>query len=289
MYSMVEKAIEFAAIKHDGQFRKGTVIPYITHPFGVALLLQKEQQREEVIAAGVLHDTLEDTDTTKEELLKQFGEEVLWLVVAATEPSKSLPWEVRKLHTIEQLPFRSDEEVMLILADKLHNLRSIHQDAADKGEDVWLRFNREKRDQSWYYMGIVQAVMGRKKEIPLVRQLEREVCRLFIGKDKIGTRDIDALFKCAAGMSEELRQEMGEGNALKFIEEITVRADRNFKEKGSELIAPLKKGMDDRGLSLHMDTDKEGVLLAYLTELKHRLAWSDDVFFEHFKRNRWRM
>ena len=289
MYNMVEKAIEFAAVKHEGQVRKGTTIPYIAHPFGVALLLQKEHQRNEVIAAGALHDTLEDTDTTKEELLKQFGEEVLWLVMAATEPDKSLPWEERKLHTIEQLPLRSNEEVALIAADKLHNLRSIQREVTEKGEEVWSRFNRGKRDQSWYYMGIVQALIDRKKEIPLVRQLEKEVCRLFISRDKLGARDIDMLFKCAAGISEELREELGEGNALKFIEDVAAEAQLIFNDRGEEVIAPLKKMMEEQGISLKMDATKQKLLLAYLAELKHRLAWSEDVFIDHLKRNQWRL
>lgn len=289
MYNMVEEAIEFAAVKHEGQTRKGSSIPYITHPFGVALMLQKEHQRDEVIAAGVLHDTLEDTDTTKEELMKKFGEEVLWLVMAATEPNKSLPWEERKLHTIEQLPLRSNEEVVLIIADKLHNLRSIRQEVAERGEVVWAHFNRGKHDQSWYYMGIVQALMERRKEIPLVRQLEKEVCQLFIGRDKLGVREIDMLFKCAGGISEELRKELGEGSALKFIEEVAAKAEISFNDKGQELLAPLRKILDERGATLQTDATKQELLLAYLTELKHRLAWSDDVFYEHFKRNRWRM
>lgn len=289
MYNMIEKAIEFAAVKHEGQVRKGTNIPYIVHPFAVALLLQKENQRDEVIAAGVLHDTLEDTDTTKEELLKQFGEEVLWLVMGATEPDKSLSWEERKLHTIEQLHLRSNEEVALIVADKLHNLRSIQQDVTEKGEEVWSRFNRGKRDQSWYYMGIVQALVDRKKEIPLVRQLEKEVCRLFIGRDKLGARDIDMLFKCAAGISEELREELKEGNTLKFIESVATEAQLIFNDRGEEVIVPLKRMMEEQGISLKTDSTKQELLLAYLTELKHRLSWSEDVFIEHFKRNRWRL
>ena len=98
---MVEKAIVFAAKAHDHQKRKGTDIPYITHPFAVGMLLQKEKCSEEVIVAGILHDTLEDTETTFEDLTEMFGLRVANLVQAASEKDKSLPWEVRKQQTID--------------------------------------------------------------------------------------------------------------------------------------------------------------------------------------------
>ena len=148
MGRLIEKAMKFAAIKHEGQMRKGTNIPYIIHPFGVALILQKAKQRDEVIAAGLLHDTLEDTNTTEIELCEHFGEEVLKLVQAASEPDKSLSWEERKNHTILSLPHRSNEEITLIIADKLHNLRSIQEDIEREDDQVWSRFKRGKRDHS---------------------------------------------------------------------------------------------------------------------------------------------
>ena len=78
---IVEKAIIFAAKAHGNQKRKGTDIPYITHPFAVGMLLQKEKCSEEVIAAGILHDTLEDTETTFEDLTEVFGVHVANLVL----------------------------------------------------------------------------------------------------------------------------------------------------------------------------------------------------------------
>ena len=73
MSDLIGNALQFSAVKHAGQIRKRTDIPYITHPVGVAFILQREDQRDEVIAAGLLHDTLEDTDTSEEELLELFG------------------------------------------------------------------------------------------------------------------------------------------------------------------------------------------------------------------------
>ena len=111
------------------------------------MLLQKANCSDEVIAAGILHDTLEDTSTTLEELVEQFGSNIAQLVRSATEQDKSLPWEKRKQHTIESLKDANLEEIQLITADKLHNLKSIQADLVHNGEKLWNRFNRGKREQ----------------------------------------------------------------------------------------------------------------------------------------------
>jgi len=177
--NMIEKAIIFAAKAHRKQTRKGTDIPYITHPFAVGMYLQKANCSEEVIAAGILHDTLEDTETTYNDLKESFGDRVANLVLAASENDKSLPWEVRKQHTIDMLKEASLEEVQVIVADKLHNLKSIRTDLNQNGEIIWERFNRGKRDQHWYYASIVKALSTRKKQCHMIDELEREVIAVF--------------------------------------------------------------------------------------------------------------
>ena len=179
MNDLIENALQFAAVKHAGQVCKGTEIPYITHPVGVAFILQRENQRDEVVAAALLHDTLEDTDTSEEELLELFGERVLMLIKSASEPDKSLSWEERKTHTIINLAFCMNEELAVIVADKLHNLQSIQRDIEKYGEVVWSRFNRAKPQQAWYYRGIVNALQGRKAELALIRKLETVVDEVF--------------------------------------------------------------------------------------------------------------
>ena len=176
---MVEKAIVFAAKAHDHQKRKGTDIPYITHPIAVGMLLQKEKCSEEVIVAGILHDTLEDTETTFEELKEMFGLRVANLVQAASEKDKSLPWEVRKQQTIDGLKDATLEELQVIVADKYHNLKSIQYDFELLGDLIWQRFNRGKRDQHWYYASIVKALSPRKKEFRVIGELEEVVIEVF--------------------------------------------------------------------------------------------------------------
>lgn len=176
---MIDKAIKFAAKAHEGQVRKATDIPYITHPFAVGMLLQKAKCCEEVIAAGILHDTIEDTSVTYEKLVEEFGQKVANLVQAASEHDKSLPWKERKLHTIQSLRNTSMDEMKVIVTDKLHNLRSIRKDLIEVGEEVWSRFNRGKSDQHWYYSGIVKALAPRKAEFQYIQELEKEVEAVF--------------------------------------------------------------------------------------------------------------
>lgn len=177
--SIIEQAIIFAARAHKDQTRKSTDIPYITHPFSVGMLLQKENCTDEVIAAGILHDTIEDTSTTYKELIEQFGVIVANLVRAASEHDKSLPWEERKHHTIDRLKDATLEEIQVITADKLHNLKSIRADLEVYGEKTWERFNRGKSEQHWYYSSIVKELAPRKEEFRLIQELENEVKEVF--------------------------------------------------------------------------------------------------------------
>jgi (p)ppGpp synthase/HD superfamily hydrolase len=88
--TLIDQSIEFAAHAHRGQKRKGTKIPYISHPYAVGMILQQAGCEEEVVAAGILHDTLEDTKTTEEDLLSLFGSVVLAIVKGSSEPEREL-------------------------------------------------------------------------------------------------------------------------------------------------------------------------------------------------------
>lgn len=138
---MLEKAYEFAAQAHKGQVRKGTDVPYIVHPVEVSEILGELGCGEEVMAAGLLHDTLEDTRATAEEIAVRFGEKVAKLVAFNSE-DKSLPWEERKTHTLKSLENAEPEQMLLVFADKLSNIRSMRKDYAAVGEELWKRFNR---------------------------------------------------------------------------------------------------------------------------------------------------
>ena len=153
---MIHEAIIFAALAHEGQKRKGTDVPYIVHPFEVAQILTKAGASESVICAGLLHDTVEDTEVTLEEIRQKFGGEVAEMVSVMTE-DKSLSWEERKQKAVENVNGEMPRQTkLLICADKLSNLRSIQKDRDQVGEEVWSRFRRGKEKQRWYYASMIQ-------------------------------------------------------------------------------------------------------------------------------------
>jgi (p)ppGpp synthase/HD superfamily hydrolase len=155
---MIHKAIAFASVAHDGQKRKGSNVPYIVHPFEVAQILTSQAASEEVIIAGLLHDTIEDTDVTVDEIALMFGKTVARLVAANSE-NKALTWEQRKEHTIAYMKNEATlEEMMVCCADKLSNLRSLKTDYNELGEALWKRFHRGKEHQKWYYESLVVAL-----------------------------------------------------------------------------------------------------------------------------------
>jgi (p)ppGpp synthase/HD superfamily hydrolase len=153
-----QKAIEFAARAHDGQKRKGGDVPYVSHPFAVAFILQIQECHHDIIIAGLLHDTVEDTAVTLTDIQKEFGATVAELVGIVTEPDKSLPWEHRKKYMIETIKFAKREAKYLSCADKLHNLISLQLGFERNGEDIWNRMSRGYAEQKWYAESMVQSL-----------------------------------------------------------------------------------------------------------------------------------
>ncbi|MCH5158148.1 MAG: bifunctional (p)ppGpp synthetase/guanosine-3',5'-bis(diphosphate) 3'-pyrophosphohydrolase [Clostridiales bacterium] len=178
---LLHKAIEFAAVKHRNQTRKSTVTPYIVHPIEVMLFLQEIGCSAEVIAAGVLHDTLEDTETTLEELKENFGEKVAMLVASESE-DKSKSWQERKQTTIDHLKTASVDTVTVCLADKLSNMQSMVYDYALIGDELWKRFKADKEHVRWYYRGIIEST--KRVDCPLRKRLIDCYIELF-GDDDI--------------------------------------------------------------------------------------------------------
>ena len=158
----IKKALDLAYQLHKGQTRKGSSLPYIVHLYDVFKYLSSEPDvSEEVIIAGILHDTLEDTEYTEDELEKEFGKEVLELVKFATEPKhiremaqKKGTWKTRKQHTIDICQNGSKEQLLVELGDKLANLNSINEDFKIIGDKIWDRFNASKDEVGWYYKSL---------------------------------------------------------------------------------------------------------------------------------------
>lgn len=163
MSELIDKAIRFATEKHAGQVRKFGNIPYILHPLEVGVILSTITNQEETIAAGILHDTVEDTDATPEDILENFGLRVYGLVASETEdklenrpPSET--WLERKQDSLLALSYTKDLEVKKMwLADKLSNIRSFYRVYLQIGDQLWLRLNqKDKAMQAWYYRTIAE-------------------------------------------------------------------------------------------------------------------------------------
>ena len=168
--NQIEEAIEIAAEAHQGQYRKGTDTPYITHPYAVGLILMEAGCTEAVIIAGILHDTVEDTDLTLEFIRERFGEDIANIVDGCSE-NKALRWRARKTERIEALRTASPEICTVTCADKLHNLRTIISEYDLIGDTVWDRFHGGVEDQAWYYRSILGAIADR--DTTLQKRVER--------------------------------------------------------------------------------------------------------------------
>ncbi|MFC2158588.1 HD domain-containing protein [Acidobacteriota bacterium] len=178
----IDRAVELAAIAHTGQLRKHTTLPYITHPFGVALILSQLGYDEDLIIAGLLHDTVEDSDMTIEKISEEFGAAVAEIVDGCSEPNRSDPWMVRKSHTIEFLRSAPLDTKIVACADKLHNIRSLALDYEELGEEVWERFNEDQPNQEWYYRRLVESLEKGPHSLcdyPIYQELKRSVEDLF--------------------------------------------------------------------------------------------------------------
>lgn len=155
--ALLEKAICFATERHSGAVRKATTTPYILHPLEAMQILASVKADTPLLIAGVLHDTVEDTETTIEEIAEMFGADAADLVSANSE-DKAKSWDERKTHTMEMLKTAPLRVKMLIAADKIANLRSMAADYKALGDALWARFNAPKEKQAWYYCGIRNAL-----------------------------------------------------------------------------------------------------------------------------------
>ena len=151
----LEEAMRFAAQAHAGQSRKGSDTPYFEHVAAVALILDRAGFSEDVVIAGLLHDVVEDTPVSIEEVAALFGPTISDLVlhcseVKTDEQGRERPWIDRKRDHISALALAPTEARGIILADKLHNLISIELDLRDK-RAVWSQFHAKREQVLWYY------------------------------------------------------------------------------------------------------------------------------------------
>ena len=165
MMNMLEEAIIYATVMHQGKVRKFNGIPFILHPLEVAQILATMTDDPEIITAGILHDIVEDTDGTLEEIEKRFGKRVAELVSSESEQEypeedRGASWKRRKEQSLLVLKNSKDNGVrMLWLADKLANMRSLAGEYSEQGEVIWQNLHQKDPEMHhWYYKTIAESV-----------------------------------------------------------------------------------------------------------------------------------
>ena len=156
-----EEALKYATEKHRGMLRKAEDIPFIIHPMEVATIAASMTTDRAVLAACLLHDTVEDTDATIEDITEKFGERIARLVSCETEDKHAdrpanETWEQRKAESLAKLAKADDINVKIMwLSDKLANLRAFYRNYLEYGDDMWNLFNqKDPAKHEWYYRQI---------------------------------------------------------------------------------------------------------------------------------------
>lgn len=158
----ISKAIKIAAKAHDKQYRKCSNLPYITHLMECGFILSGITTNNDIIIAGILHDTIEDTYIDYEFIMNNFNENVANMVKDVSENKrKGLPseetWKIRKKESIDHYASLEAKSQLILLADKLSNLRAMKDDYSTLGESLWERFNEKNKDKhAWYYGEIIR-------------------------------------------------------------------------------------------------------------------------------------
>ena len=162
--AILDRAIIFAVKAHSGTERRGKGYPYIVHPLEAVEIVATMTKDQELLAAAALHDTVEDTDVTVEQLRAEFGDRVAELVASESDTfeegvSEEASWHARKQAAIDRLAKASHEAKMVALGDKLSNMRAIARDYAVQGDALWNIFHtKDPKDHEWHYRGLAESL-----------------------------------------------------------------------------------------------------------------------------------
>lgn len=162
--NLLDSAIIFAVRAHAGTERRGKGYPYIVHPMEAVEIVATMTPDQELLAAAALHDTVEDTDVTVEQIRAEFGERIAALVAAESDEmpagvSEEESWHARKQAAIDRLKRASHDAKMVALGDKLSNMRAIARDYAVKGDALWNIFHvKDRKEHEWHYRRLADAL-----------------------------------------------------------------------------------------------------------------------------------
>lgn len=172
-----EIAFEFAKEKHKNQTRKITNEPYIKHLYDVAKILEENGCSPEVVISGILHDTIEDTNTTYEEIEDKFGKKIATIVLGETE-NKALEYKERKQERITALKTASFEVKLVKCADMLANITDIEASLNLFGDEIWNFFNAPKQTIAWYYTSMFSS-MNELAHLNMHKALKNKISTIF--------------------------------------------------------------------------------------------------------------
>ena len=162
--TLLDRAIIFAVRAHAGTERRSKGFPYIVHPMEAVEIVATMTPDQELLAAAALHDTVEDTDITIEQIRTEFGERVASFVAAESDEPHQRPdsvenWRARKQAAIDRLAHASRDAKIVALGDKLSNMRAIARDYAEQGDRLWDLFHaKDPKDHEWHYRGLADAL-----------------------------------------------------------------------------------------------------------------------------------
>ena len=170
----IEKAIKKASVLHRNQERKKDGTPYISHLFSVAWILANYTDDEDIIVAGILHDTIEDTAYTSEQLRDDFGDTINRIVLGVTEDEEIKDWTERKKDYLEKIKNADFGSLMVCAADKIHNLMSVADIWEIYGDEFWNNFNAPSPEIYFWYHGEALEILKEKLKNQIVEQLEKQ-------------------------------------------------------------------------------------------------------------------
>ena len=180
--SKLSSALALAVQAHQGQVRKSTTIPYISHPMAVSAIALEFGASEDQAIAALLHDAIEDGGNKYANIIKaQFGDHVHNLVQGCTDGTpdhtgQKAPWIERKTAYLKHLQEASDEVLLVSCSDKLHNARAIVSDLINEGPSVFDRFSSTPEQTLWYYRQLATIFNNRKA--PPAKALESAVSQM---------------------------------------------------------------------------------------------------------------
>lgn len=171
--SRLMRGIATASRAHDGHYRKGSGLPYISHPMSVMLIAASVTNDEDVLLAALFHDILEDVpeNYSRTEMEDEFGRRVVEIVEGVTKDSSLPSWQERADAYLEQLSRGSEESVIVAAADKFHNLSQTLEDLDRDGHALWERFRSTPSQQLWWYTSVRNVIAERLPDMPLLADL----------------------------------------------------------------------------------------------------------------------